>query len=70
MGEGGKRLGGDLALLGGAVDEVDGVNQHRSDLARGARFAKAGEVVVAVGIFVFAIVQEAERVIKIILCFG
>ena len=30
----GPRLGPDLAVLGGAVDQVDGVDQDRLDLAR------------------------------------
>ena len=36
-------------VVGGAVEQVDGVDHHRADLARGERLAKAREVLVAVG---------------------
>ena len=49
MGQRGQRLGADVGVLAGAVEQVDRVDQHGVDRARGERLAERGEVLVAVG---------------------
>src|SRR5947209_14466109 len=45
----GERLLDDLGVVRGAVEEVDGVDQYRADLAGGEVFAEAGVVLLGVG---------------------
>ena len=49
MGQRGERLGADLGIIAGAVEQVDGVDQDRIDRARGHRLPEGREVLVAVG---------------------
>ena len=48
VGQRGERLGADLRVLRGAVEEVDGMDQDGADLARRHRLAEAREVLLAV----------------------
>ena len=45
----GERFGADVGVLAGAVEQVDGVDQHRVDRAVGHRLAERREVLLAVG---------------------
>src|SRR5205807_1013639 len=49
VGERRQRLGADLAVLARAVEQVDGVDQHRAHGAVGDRLAEGREVLLAVG---------------------
>jgi len=44
-----QRFGADVLVVRGAVEQVDGVDQHRSDRAVGHHLAEGGDVLVAVG---------------------